>query len=62
VVTVGELELDNVADRCGDGVGDESVLWTADDYGDDLAGATEWVGLFLVSKVRMKDGVCITYT
>lgn len=49
VVAVGELELDNVADCCGNGVGDESILGTADDYGDDLAGAAKWVGLRLVS-------------
>jgi hypothetical protein len=57
VVAVGELELDNVADCGGDGVGDESILGAADDYGYDLAGATEWVGLFLVSEVKMKWGV-----
>lgn len=50
VVAVGELELDNVADCCGDGVGDESILGTADDYGDDLAGAAKWVGSCLVSR------------
>jgi hypothetical protein len=56
VVAVGELELDNVADCGGDGVGDESVLGAADNDWDDLAGATEWVGLFLVSDVKMEWG------
>jgi len=50
VVAVGELELDNVADCCGDGVGDEGVLGSTDDYGDNLAGAAKWVGFCLVSR------------
>ena len=57
MVAVGELELDNVADCCGDGVGDESILGTADDYGDDLAGAAKWVGLCLVSREYMETYV-----
>lgn len=40
VVAVAELELDNVADRSGDGVGDENVLDATDDNRDDLSSAT----------------------
>ena len=36
VVSVAELELDDVADGSSDGVGIESVLGTADYYWDDL--------------------------
>ena len=36
VVSVAELELDDVADGSGDGVGIEGVLGTADYYWDDL--------------------------
>jgi hypothetical protein len=36
VVTVAELELDNIADCCDDRVGDEGELGSADDDWDDL--------------------------
>lgn len=58
MVSIGELELDDVADCCIDGVGYEGILWTAYDHGDDLVGATKWVGLFLISMVQMEKGVC----
>lgn len=41
VVSVAELELENVADGCDDGVGREGILRTTDDDGDDLVGAAE---------------------
>jgi hypothetical protein len=54
VIAVGELELDDIANCCSDGVGDESILWTTNDYRDDLVGATKWVGLFSVSIVQTR--------
>jgi hypothetical protein len=44
VVAVAELELDDVADRRGDRVGNENVLLTTNDDGDDLAGTTDRLG------------------
>jgi hypothetical protein len=44
VVAVAELELNDVADCGGHGVGDEGVLWAADDDGDDLGLALVGVG------------------
>jgi hypothetical protein len=44
VVAVAELELNDVADRGGHGVGDEGVLWAADNDGDDLGLALVGVG------------------
>jgi hypothetical protein len=37
VVSVAELELDNITDCGHNGVGYEGVLWSANDYRDDLA-------------------------
>jgi hypothetical protein len=42
VVAVAELELDDVADCCDDGVGDEGVLGPADDDWNDLILTLEW--------------------
>lgn len=39
VVAVAELELHDVADGGNNRIGDEGVLWAADDDGDNLVGA-----------------------
>lgn len=45
VVTIGKLKLDDIADGCSHGVGDEGILRATDDYGNDLVGTTKRIGL-----------------
>ena len=62
VVAVGKLELDDIADCCSNGVGDEGILLATDDYGNDLVGATKRVGLFgqYSPSEEMEDDIHLT--
>ena len=62
VVAVGKLELDDIADCCSNGVGDEGILWATDDYGNDLVCATKRVGVFgqYSPSEEMEDDIHLT--
>lgn len=44
VVAIAELKLYNIANCCDNRVWNECILWSSDDDGDYLVGATEWLG------------------
>lgn len=60
MITVAELELHDVANCCNDGVRDEGVLWSTNNYRNDLVGAAVRFDWSLVSlDSRNCDGTCL---